>query len=30
MYRILIVEDDLGISSAVAEQLKKWGLYDEE
>lgn len=26
MYRILIVEDDLGISSAVAEQLKKWGL----
>lgn len=26
MYRILIVEDDEGISSAVAEQIKLWGL----
>ena len=26
MYRILIVEDDPGIASAVAEQAKMWGL----
>ena len=26
MYRILIVEDDPGIASAIAEQTKMWGL----
>lgn len=26
MYRILIVEDDPGIASAVAEQIKQWDM----
>ena len=26
MYKILIVEDDFGIASAVSEQAKAWGL----
>ncbi len=26
MYRVYIVEDDLGIAEAVAEQAERWGI----